>query len=54
MAHHLARLSYRMIKSGEDYVDKGIKAYEEKYKAQRIAWLQKQAKALNMELLPVQ
>jgi transposase len=54
MAHHLARLSYRMIKNGEDYVDKGIKAYEEKYKAQRIAWLQKQAKALNMELLPVQ
>ena len=51
MAHHLARLIYRMIRSGQDYVDKGMAAYEEKYRAQRIAWLKKQAKELNIDLI---
>ena len=54
MAHHLARLIYRMIKNGADYVDKGMAAYEEKYRAQRIKWLQKQAKELNLELVEPQ
>jgi transposase len=50
MAHHLARLIYRMIKNGADYVDKGVAAYEARYRAQRIVWLKKQAKELNFEL----
>jgi len=54
MAHHLARLIYRMIKNGEDYVDKGMEVYEAKYRAQRIKWLQKQAKEMNMELVQMQ
>ena len=54
MAHHLARLVYRMIKSGEEYVDKGMGVYEAKYRAQRINWLQKQAKEMNMELVQMQ
>ena len=51
MAHHLARLIYRMIKNGAAYVDKGMAAYEAKYRAQRVQWLQKQARELNMELV---
>jgi len=51
MAHHLARLIYRMIKYGQDYVEKGIEAYEAKYKEQRLQWLKKQAKELKMQLV---
>jgi transposase len=54
MAHHLARLFYRLVKLGEEYVDKGMKAYEEKYRQQRIKWLQKQAKDLNLELTEIE
>jgi transposase len=54
MAHRLARLIYRMIQSGADYVDKGMAAYEAKYRAQRIIWLKKQAKELNLELVELQ
>jgi hypothetical protein len=31
MAHMLARLTYRMLKFGHDYVDRGIAVYEVKY-----------------------
>jgi len=51
MAHHLARLIYRMIKSGQAYVDKGVAAYQEKYRLHRIKWLTKQAKDLNLQLV---
>ncbi len=51
MAHHLARLIYRMIKYGQEYVDKGLKAYQEKYRAQRIVWLKRQAKELNLKVV---
>jgi transposase len=51
MAHHLARLIYRMIKNGGEYVDKGMAAYEAKYRAQRIRWLRKQAEELHLELV---
>jgi len=54
MAHHLARLIYRMIKNGADYVDKGMEAYEARYRAQRIVWLKKQAKELNMEVVELE
>ena len=54
MAHHLARLIYRMIKNGADYVDKGMDVYEARYRAQRILWLKKQAKELNLELIELE
>lgn len=54
MAHHLARLVYRMIKNGADYVDKGVEAYEQKYRLQRIGWLKKQAKELNLQVLEME
>ena len=52
MAHKPARLLYRMLKFGADYVDKGIEAYESRYRHQQMKWLTKQAAALNLQLVP--
>src|SRR5262245_36448261 len=35
MAHHLARLVYRMLKHGEEYVDIGAAWYEARFEAQQ-------------------
>lgn len=43
MAAKLARLIYRMLRYGEDYVDRGAAFYEQKYKQQQLRWLQKKA-----------
>jgi len=53
MAHLLARLFYRMLKFGHEYVDKGMEYYETKYRQQQLQWVAKQAAALNMQLIPV-
>lgn len=50
MAHTLARLVYRMLKYGEQYVDKGMQYYEERYRAQEILGIQKKAKQLGLEV----
>ena len=54
MAHKLARLIYRMMKFGTEYVDKGMAAYESKYRQQQMKWLSKQAASLNLQLIPAQ
>ena len=54
MAHHLARLVYRMLRYGEKYVEKGIEHYEQKFRLQRIKWLKKEAKSLNLQLVAAQ
>jgi transposase len=51
MAHHLARLVYRMLRYGQNYVEKGIEHYECKFRLQRIKWLKKEARALNLQLV---
>ena len=48
MAHMLARLVYRMLPYGEQYVDKGMKYYEEKYREHEIRSIQKKAKDLGL------
>lgn len=50
MAHMLARLVYRMLKYGEQYIDKGMKYYEDKYRAQEIRTIRKKAKELGLEV----
>ncbi len=50
MAHMLARLVYRLLRYGEQYVDKGMKYYEEKYRAHEIRSIQKKAKELGLNL----
>jgi hypothetical protein len=54
MAHHLARLVYRMLRYGQNYVEKGIEFYEQKFRLQRIKWLKKEARSLNLQLLAIQ
>jgi transposase len=53
MAHLLARLIYRMLRFGHEYVDKGMEFYETKYRKQQLQWVAKQAAALNMQLIPI-
>jgi transposase len=53
MAHKLARLIYRMLKYGKEYVDKGMAYYEAKYRQHQLKWLKKQAAALNLQLVPL-
>ena len=54
MAHHLARLVYRMLRYGQNYVEKGIQDYEQKFRLQRIKWLKKEARSLNFQLVLAQ
>lgn len=53
MAYHLARLVYRMLKFGNAYLDKGMEHYENNHRQQHLKWLQKQAAALNLQLIPL-
>jgi transposase len=48
MAHALARLVYRMLKFGEEYVDKGMQYYQEQFRQQEIRAIQAKAKALGL------
>ena len=51
MAHMLARLVYRMLRYGEQYVDKGMEYYEEKYREHEIRSIQKKALRTSASLL---
>ena len=53
MAHHLARLFYRMVKYGSHYVDHGMAGYEERFREQQIKWLTRKAAELKLYLSPV-
>jgi hypothetical protein len=50
MAHRLARLVYRMLKYGQQYVDKGTEYYENRYRQQQIHLLQKKAAKLGLQI----
>jgi transposase len=53
MAHHLARLVYRMLRYGQSYVEKGIHHYELKFRLQRIKWLRRKARSFNLQLVAI-
>jgi hypothetical protein len=53
MTHLLARLIYRMLKFGHQYVDKGMGYYEVTYRQRQLQWAAKQSAALNMQLTPI-
>lgn len=50
-AHKLARLYYRLVKHGEEYVETGARVYEEKHRERVIRSLQKRARGLGFELV---
>jgi len=52
MAHRLARLVYRMLKYGQQYVDKGMEYHDQRYRNQQIQSLQKKAAKLGLQLVP--
>jgi hypothetical protein len=51
-AHTLARLVYRLLKQGEDYVAQGMAEYEQAYRKRTIHNLMRKAKAWGDKLLP--
>jgi len=52
MAHHLARLIYRLLRFGTAYHDKGVEHYERQYRENELKWLQKHATRLKMQVVP--
>jgi len=50
MAHRLARLVYRMLKYGQQYVDKGAAYYERRNRQQQIEFLRKKAAQLGLQV----
>lgn len=52
MAAKLARLIYRMLRFGQEYVDKGESHYNEKYREQQIRLLKKKARQHGFHLVP--
>lgn len=50
MAHLLARLVYRMLKYGQQYVDKGAEYYERRSRQQQIEFLRKKAAQLGLQV----
>jgi transposase len=53
-AHKLARIIYRLIKHGQNYVRQGLEDYEQKFKARKLSALQKNALAMGFELIQKQ
>ena len=54
MAHRLARLVYRMLKYGQQFVDKGMEYYEQRYRDQQVHLLQKKAAKLGLQLIALE
>lgn len=50
-ARQLAKLIYRMLRFGQDYVDIGEKAYERQFQLRRLASLKEAAKSLGFTLV---
>jgi transposase len=50
-ARKIAELYYNMFSKGMEYVEQGVKRYEEKLKEQQIMFLQKKARELNFQLV---
>ena len=51
-AHKLAILIYRLFKHGEDYIEKGLAAYEQAHKERALKNLHRNAKSLGFTLVP--
>lgn len=54
MAHTRARLVYRRLTGGQHYVDTGMEHDEARFRQQRLQWRQRQAREVNLHLVPNQ
>jgi len=52
-ARKLAQLVYRMLRFGQDYVDEGQEAYESRFQNNRLQGIQRAAKDMGFELIPL-
>jgi transposase len=50
MAHKLARLVYRLVRYGQQYVDKGLDYYEQRFREQQTALLRNRAASLGFQI----
>ena len=53
MAHRLARLVYRMLKYGQDCIDKGMQYYEDRNRFQQVQLLMKRAAKLGLQVIDI-
>ncbi len=51
MAHKLARLVYRLLKWGHEYVDKGLQYFEARHREQQVQLLRKRAARLGLQIV---
>jgi transposase len=51
MAHKLARLVYRMLRWGHEYLDKGLQYYEQRHRDQQVQQLKKRATKLGLQII---
>lgn len=51
-AHKLARILYRLLTHGEEYVREGMINYEQKHRTRKLKSLQKNAESMGMQLVP--
>jgi transposase len=51
MAHKLARLVYRMLTWGQEYVDKGLQYYKDRHREQQLQLLKKKVATLGLRLV---
>src|SRR5467141_2729622 len=54
MAHRLARLMYRMLKYGQQYIDKGAEYYEQRNRQQQMEFLRKKTDQHGLKITPAQ
>src|SRR5947208_3991183 len=54
MAHNLARLVYRLLKWGHEYVDKGLQYYEDRHREQQVQLLKKRTDKLGLHIVEPQ
>jgi transposase len=52
IARKLADLYYNLLTKGLDYVEEGVKRYEERYRQQTLRYLQKTAQTFGLNLIP--
>jgi hypothetical protein len=51
IAHKLARLVYRLLKWGHEYVDQGLEYYEARHREQQLQLLKKRAAKLGLQII---
>jgi transposase len=53
MARKLAVLIYRMLRYGQDYIDEGLAAYEERFKQRRLQNIRNTARQMGYQITPI-